>query len=266
MHSPKALTKLTFVLACTLISDIHMPIPFLVFPCNAHRKKVQPEVDTTASVDKLKKKKKKKKKRDRDSTTSTLDDSIADLQSAQAAADLHAAQEGHAGTTLNTRPTKRPKKTSTRAPRMPAAMRDATQLGQYSYYREQLRDCAHEVAPADPPVMPMFFPGSGPSDAYHYLNNRFPQLLEEHQKSPANEQQFGRPVSHRIQPHPGTHPPSLSTPSPPSSPSIPQLRKLHNNERASQMRQLRQIFFSEKVHFKIHLVMPLPVHLFNVHY
>ena len=171
------------------------------------------EQDHTTTADPLKKKKKKlKKKRDGEVDTTPLDDAVSNLQSAHAAAELHASLEGNKETVTH----KRQKFDSASMPATTAALRDATHMGQYSFYREQLRECAHELAPADPPVMPMFYPGSGKSDAYHYLNNRYPELLQEHRKSPENEKDFGPQVVRRYSPHRHIHPSYLSTTSPTS--------------------------------------------------
>jgi len=170
--------------------------------------KVPRKKDTAASVDAPKKKKKHKKKRDRPFDKNPLDQAVSDLHSAQAAAELHASLEGQADTIRH----KRTKKDGPSPPGTTAALRDATIMGQYSFYREVLRECAHEIAPTNPPIMPMFFPGSGSTDAYHYLNNRYPDLQREHKKSPANETKFGPQVCRRSHTHPRTHPSSLSTP------------------------------------------------------
>ena len=155
------------------------------------KKKKKMEEDHAATEDALNKKKKKiKKKRDHEFDTKPLDAAVSNLQSAHAAAKLHASLEGN--TELVTH--KRHKQDSESVHTTTAALRDATHLGQCSFYREHLRECAHELSPATPPVMPLFFPGSGKADAYHYLNNRFPELLQEHLKSPENEKDFGPQV------------------------------------------------------------------------
>ena len=177
------------------------------------KKKKKMEEDHTTTADPLKKKKKKlKKKRDREFDTTPLDQAVSNLQSAHAAAELHASLEGNKETVTH----KRHKLDSDSMPTTTAALRDATHMGQCSFYREQLRECAHELSPADPPVMPMFFPGSGSSDACHYLNNRCPELLQEHRKSPENEKEFGPQVVRRCSPHRHIPPSSLSTTSPTS--------------------------------------------------
>ena len=155
-----------------------------------HKKKKMEE-DHDAHEDTLKKRKRKiNKKRAGEFDTNPLNACVSNLQSAHAAAELHASLEG------NTEPVthKRHKQSSANVHTATAALRDATHLGQYSFYREHLRECAHEISPATPPVMPLFFPGSGKADAYHYLNNRFPELLQEHLKSPGNEKDFGPQV------------------------------------------------------------------------